>query len=1313
MTPAPPAISAIPATTAAPPDSPSAGRDLQRQTLEQIVRLSIECCAQEQRVEQQHTAARDQENTAYQKTVAAAAQRQAQRVAELSASTAQRQAAIQGRYDTQQQAAAAEHRTTLQRIAGEKEAGEGGAKRELEQARWLAESVLEGIETQTDMDERQNRQDHVTRLAELAAQENAVQATMVRYEMTAFRVDAPLDNALKKRLATAPAEVLAEQQARTEILLQEFQTLSPRRRMAGAVPYGAIVVATAIVAAGGWFIARESSAKLVVAGGAGLVTLALGVAILAFHRRQSQDRAAAVYEPLMESLAIARQASTALAQTGAPARLRHIKAARRKCAQEMAAARNESKPILHRVAERYRTALAAETRRYRAQVAALEQEKQKGLEELERDRAQVARQIAVEDAATRQEAQAQHTGTLAAIETEYETACHNLAARWSDGLRAVTELLAAGSGIDPRLVDWNNPAWEQWQAPIAFSGLVRFGEMKVDLAQLTEHVPARLQLPETFTVPALLALPAHTSLLVEADHAGRGAAIDVAQMVMARLLTQMPAGRVKFTIFDPVGLGQSFAGFMHLADHDESLVGARIWTESEHLQQRLTDLTEHMETVIQKYLRNEYATIDQYNAQAGELAEPIRFLVIADFPTGIEPDALRRLTSIATTGPRCGVYTIILRDMRQPLPPGSRMEEIIARSVHLLYKDGTFAWDDAVFGRFPLRVDRPPDEKVLTRLMDLVGKAAKEAKRVEVPFASIAPPDDQFWSLSSKNDLRVPIGKSGATRLQALRLGVGVAQHALVAGKTGSGKSNLMHTIVTNLAMWYGPDEVEFYLVDFKKGVEFKAYASSQLPHARAIAVESDREFGLSVLQRVDAELTRRGTLFRAAGAQEIAAYRDRTGEKLPRTVLLIDEFQEFFSEDDKLGQEASVLLDRLVRQGRAFGVHVILGSQTIGGSSGLARSTLGQIAVRVALQCTEADSQMILGDNNSAARLLTRPGEAVYNDAGGLVEANSPFQIAFLPDQQREVYLERVHALCQARGGPALVPIVFEGNSAAAIRKNPRLMALLERPTWPPPALAALAYVGEPVAIKEPTGIPFRRQSGANVLLVGQQEESAAAMFASMVASIAAQQRPGDALFYVMDGSPADSRCLGLLERVMATIPHETKVVGWRQVPEAINELSTILKERQGNDAHAGPAVYLLVFGLQRYRLLRHQEDNFSFSRSEEPAPPQPDKQFATLLSEGPALGLHTIIWADTPITLERTLERSAMRQFDHRILFQMSASDSSNLIDAPLANRLGAHRALLYSEEQGTFEKCRPYELPDDAWLAFLAQHLKHRPG
>src|SRR5207237_7399945 len=192
-------------------------------------------------------------------------------------------------------------------------------------------------------------------------------------------------------------------------------------------------------------------------------------------------------------------------------------------------------------------------------------------------------------------------------------------------------------------------------------------------------------------------------------------------------------------------------------------------------------------------------------------------------------------------------------------------------------------------------------------------------------------------------------------------------------------------------------------------------------------------------LQRLDAELTRRGELFRKVGVQDVAGYRAAVPEAImPRTLLVIDEFQEFFSEDDKLAQDAGLLLDRLVRQGRAFGIHVLLGSQTSARSSGLARSTIGQMAVRIALQTSEADSHLILGDNNSAARLLSRPGEAIYNDAGGLVEGNSPFQVAWLPDDRREIYLSKVRTKADAIAVNHHPPaIVLEGNAPADILKN------------------------------------------------------------------------------------------------------------------------------------------------------------------------------------------------------------------------------------------------------------------------------------
>ena len=79
---------------------------------------------------------------------------------------------------------------------------------------------------------------------------------------------------------------------------------------------------------------------------------------------------------------------------------------------------------------------------------------------------------------------------------------------------------------------------------------------------------------------------------------------------------------------------------------------------------------------------------------------------------------------------------------------------------------------------------------------------------------------------------------------------------------------------------------------------------------------------------------------------------------------------------------------------------------------------------------------------------------------------------------------------------------------------------------------------------------------------------------------------------------------------------------------------------------------------------------------------------------------------------TVERTLDRQTIREFDNRVLFQMSASDSSNLIDSPVGNKLGLHRALFYSEERGELEKFRPYAPVDAKWLEHISNMLKNMP-
>ena len=175
------------------------------------------------------------------------------------------------------------------------------------------------------------------------------------------------------------------------------------------------------------------------------------------------------------------------------------------------------------------------------------------------------------------------------------------------------------------------------------------------------------------------------------------------------------------------------------------------------------------------------------------------------------------------------------------------------------------------------------------------------------------------------------IGSQGANRSLSLQLGEGVQQHVLIAGKTGSGKSTLLHSIITSGAHHYHPDQLAFYLFDFKKGVEFKPYADIGLPHARVIGIESEREFGRSVLQRLDEELQQRGEKFRAAGVQELGDYREATGESLPRIMLVVDEFQELFVRDDRLAGDCSMLLIGSFAKVARSGCTWCLSSQSLG----------------------------------------------------------------------------------------------------------------------------------------------------------------------------------------------------------------------------------------------------------------------------------------------------------------------------------------------------------------------------------------------
>ena len=903
----------------------------------------------------------------------------------------------------------------------------------------------------------------------------------------------------------------------------------------------------------------------------------------------------------------------------------------------------------------------------------------------------------------------QHERQASEAETSYDqvvSKAHGDYESVISGLIEDAKTLYQSGGL--QAVPWDDMLWRSWASAAEGSvpTFTRVGQL-VEAGQW-----------HGLTLPALLPLVGGDNVLLKASGAAKATTAQAVQSLMLRLLATMPPGKSRFLLVDPVGLGQNVAAFMHLADYDESLVSGKAWTEPQHIEQQLADFSAHMETVIQKFLRDRYPSMEAYNADAGEVAEPYRVLVVMNFPVNFTDAAARRLVSIAANGPRCGVYTLITVDTEQPLPHGFNLADLERTATVITWDGQRFVWQDRDFKDCLLELDEAPPADLFNRIIPAIGTAAKEASRVEVPFERIVPGPELWWRGDTRDGLIALLGRAGATKVQALNLGKGMAQHALVAGKTGSGKSTLLHTLIVTLSLTYSPDELELYLVDFKKGVEFKTYAIHELPHARVVAIESEREFGLSVLQGLDTELTHRGDLLRAAGVDHIANYRQKTGRRMPRVLLIVDEFQEFFMQDDAVASQSSQILDRLVRQGRAFGVHVLLGSQTLAGAYTLARSTIGQMAVRIALQCSDADSRLILGDDNAAARLLSRPGEAIYNDANGLVEGNNLFQVAWLPDDKRDRYLAQVRSLAEERDyQPPQPQIIFEGNAPAEVEKNRPLHDFLAAPGWPTPSRRVSAWLGDPIAIKEPTAAHFRRQTGGNLLIVGQRDEQAIGVLSTALVSLAAQHAPEMARLYVLDFSSVDAPYADLFPHLADLLPHPVQRGRRRELPGIIGEIAAEVDRRleEGETAlWEKPAIYLCIYGLQRARDLRQEESGFStFSGAEEKPPPTPAQQFSTILREGPDLGVHTLVWCDTYTNLTRTLDRRALREFGMRVVFQMSAEDSANLIDTPAASKLGAYRAMFYSEDEGRLEKFRPYGIPEISWLEAVGRQLQKPIG
>ncbi|MFL6162780.1 MAG: FtsK/SpoIIIE domain-containing protein [Jatrophihabitantaceae bacterium] len=379
-------------------------------------------------------------------------------------------------------------------------------------------------------------------------------------------------------------------------------------------------------------------------------------------------------------------------------------------------------------------------------------------------------------------------------------------------------------------------------------------------------------------------------------------------------------------------------------------------------------------------LRNERKNLRQL---AGRPWQGPWTLVIIE-PTGLIME-LPCLAELIADGPAVGITAICVAADRRQLPTGC------SATVHFTDVSGTEVLL-AQPGRpgLPVQVDRVSSEwaEQVTRSLACLRDAEHDSTvdgLAEQPRLSelLGLPDitatavRRRWRTSAGNP-NAPIGRTAAGVLEIDLDRDG--PHLLIAGTTGSGKSELLRVLVTSLAAQLPPDEVSFVLIDYKGGAAFAECA--ELPHVTGVVTDLDAHLTRRALTSLNAELRRRESAFQAAGVSDLDSYRRseyRETQPLTRLVLVIDEFASLAEE---LPEFLTGLLG-IAQRGRSLGVHLVLATQRPAGV--LSADIKANIGLRIALRMADAaESVDVLGVDTASRISRDRPGRAVARHADG-----------------------------------------------------------------------------------------------------------------------------------------------------------------------------------------------------------------------------------------------------------------------------------------------------------------------------------------
>ena len=690
----------------------------------------------------------------------------------------------------------------------------------------------------------------------------------------------------------------------------------------------------------------------------------------------------------------------------------------------------------------------------------------------------------------------------------------------------------------------------------------------------------------------------------------------------------------------------------------------------------------------------EYGDVAKYNDSKNRVVVPYDVVVINDYQKCV--NEMSDLDALFENGHKGGIYFILMNnlDFKSDRDIDSLMALKDFYQVLEAENFGNYS-KDAVIRCTPI-LDNPILAKACFNYIN---------ESAELPQVAVASVDyDKILSKGFKTidkAMVIPVGSSENGELVNFTIDTVSHIHCFIIGQSGTGKSVFLHDVIIGAMAKYSPDELELYLMDFKiGGVEFNRYRN--VKHVKALLVDnSDIQITLEILRDISNKMRERGKQLRASGVSNIVEYNQvNPTKKMPRIVFIADECHVMFptmnSKDTKLYREISEILQKIAKEGRSQGVHLVLATQTIAQAE-ISSEILNNISDFYLLKCSPSDSErLVRGSVDTTSGLKT--GQVLHHD----IDHDVVFKSTYLPTSQTLEIIKKINDKTKASKNEQFY---FVGSQIFEIDDEVKNL-LTEKGD-------AIAF-GRSIDTKmEPVVIPLRNEYADNVMLFGINDEEQVSR--TTMASIKSLRISNKNIKIKV------INCLSAEQRNTTKMLNDWENKGEIELlnpqncgGELVNIANSIMERT------AEPTV-LYILGQERFRELRMDmeiaftkptvaADDFGFDSSMFTAGDSGSMNFNSyqkaieyILKNGAEVGVHVILQIDKPKQLLFSDYMSAkdfFNMFHHLIMLKSdenavnSLGMSDDLKLENLSSDIERLRAIYYNETNNSYTLFTPFD-------------------